>query len=88
MHTKDLFPDDFFKQFKTGDDLQNFLKDLQKRRIEKMLEGELDAHLDYEKHNPRKEENTRNGYSTKRIKTSYGEDQIKIPEIVTLVLIR
>ena len=79
IHTKDLFPDDFFKQFKTGDDLQNFLKDLQKRGIEKMLEGELDAHLDYEKHDIRKEENTLNGYSTKRIKTSYGEGQIKVP---------
>ena len=39
METKDLFPDDFFKQFKTGDELQNFLKDLLNREIEKMLEG-------------------------------------------------
>lgn len=68
METKDLFPDEFFKQFKTGEELQNFLKDLQKRGIEKMLEGELDAHLDYDKHDLRKEENTRNGYSTKKIK--------------------
>jgi putative transposase len=75
MDTEDLFPDDFFKQVKTGDDLRNFLKALQKRGIEKMLEGELDAHLDYEKHELRKDENTRNGYSTKRIKTSYGEDR-------------
>ena len=39
METKDLFPDDFFKQFKTGDELQKFLKDLLNREIEKMLEG-------------------------------------------------
>ena len=44
-----------------------------------MLEGELDAHLDYNKHELRKEENTRNGYSTKKIKTSYGEKEIKVP---------
>ncbi|MDM1409043.1 transposase, partial [Myroides sp. DF42-4-2] len=79
METKDLFPDEFFKQFKTGDDLQNFLKDLQKRGIEKMLEGELDAHLDYDKHDSRKGDNTRNGYSSKKIKTSYGEEEIKVP---------
>ncbi|MDH1884234.1 IS256 family transposase, partial [Empedobacter sp. GD03797] len=79
METKDLFPDDFFKHFKTGDELQNFLKDLQKRGIEKMLEGELDAHLDYDKHDLRKQENVRNGYSSKKIKTSYGEEEIKVP---------
>ena len=71
METKHLIPDEFFKQFKTGDELQNFLKDLQKRGIEKMLEGELDAHLDYDKHDLRKDQNVRNGYTTKKIKTSY-----------------
>jgi len=35
IKAKDLFPEEFFKQFKTGDELQNFLKDLQKRGIEK-----------------------------------------------------
>ncbi|EGJ71796.1 transposase mutator type [Bacteroides coprosuis DSM 18011] len=79
MKTEDLIPDEFFKQFKTGEELQNFLKSIQKRGIEKMLEAELDAHLDYDKHSHRKEENSRNGYSTKTIKTSYGNDQIKVP---------
>ena len=40
----------FLKQFKTGEDLYNFLGQLQKRGLEKILEGELDAHLRYEKH--------------------------------------
>lgn len=31
MEIKYLFPDEFFKQLRTGDELQNFLK----RRIEK-----------------------------------------------------
>ena len=63
----------------SSNSFQNFLKSIQKRGIEKMLEGELDAHLDYDKHSPRKEDNSRNGYSTKTIKTSYGDDQIKVP---------
>jgi len=79
MKTEDLIPDDFFKQFKTGGELNDFLQSLQKRGIEAMLEGELDAHLDYQKHEPRKETNTRNGYSSKRIKTSYGEEKIDVP---------
>lgn len=79
MKTIDSIPDEFFKQFKTGEELNSFFKELQKRAIEKMLEGELDAHLDYPKHNSRKETNTRNGYSAKTIKTSYGEDEIQVP---------
>ena len=35
-----------------------------------MLEGELDAHLGYEKHAKSVTNNTRNGYNTKTIKTS------------------
>ena len=35
MKTTDVFPDEFFKQFKTGEELSNFLKELQKRGIEK-----------------------------------------------------
>lgn len=38
MKTQDLFPDEFFKKFKTREKLSSFLKDLQKRDIEKMLE--------------------------------------------------
>ena len=37
--------DDFLKQFKTGKELNDFLALIQKRGIEKMLEGELDGHL-------------------------------------------
>lgn len=79
MKTTDVFPDEFFKQFKTGEELSSFLKELQKRGIEKMLDGELDAHLDYKKHDSKKEENSRNGYSTKTIKTSFGKDVIQVP---------
>jgi|TARA_Y100000588_G_C13310025_1_gene525268 transposase-like protein len=49
MKKEDLFSDEFLKQFKSGDELNGFLKQLQKRGIEKMLEGELDGHLGYDK---------------------------------------
>nr|WP_236027547.1 hypothetical protein [Gelidibacter pelagius] len=50
MKTKNLFPDDFFNQFKTGVELSSFLKDLQECGVEIIIEGELDVHLDYNKH--------------------------------------
>ncbi|MHA8062065.1 IS256 family transposase, partial [Aquirufa beregesia] len=50
MDTKDSLTDAFLKQLKTGDELQAFLRDIHKRGLEKILEGELDAHLGYDKH--------------------------------------
>ncbi|WOC53203.1 IS256 family transposase (plasmid) [Bergeyella porcorum] len=44
-----------------------------------MLNAELDAHLDNEKHEKTKNGNYRNGYGTKKIKSSFGEDEIKVP---------
>jgi len=79
MNKEDLFNDEFLKQFKTGDELNGFLKELQKRGIEKMLEGELDGHLDYEQHERSSNSNTRNGYSNKKVRTSFGESQIQVP---------
>ena len=79
MNKDDLLSDEFLKQFKTGEELSSFLKSIQKRGIEKMLEGELDAHLDYEKHQPSDSSNSRNGYTTKKVKTSLGETSIKVP---------
>lgn len=79
MKKEELFTDEFLKQFKTGAELSNFLKQIQKRGIEMMLEGELDAHLDYEKHQKAKESNTRNGHSKKKVRTSFGESEITVP---------
>ncbi|MCF3112128.1 hypothetical protein LL912_25295 [Niabella sp. CC-SYL272] len=42
MKPEDFLSDDFLKQFKTGEQLNDFLASIQKRAIEKMLEGELD----------------------------------------------
>ena len=79
MKKEDLLSDDFLKQFKTGEDLYSFLGQLQKRGLEKMLEGELDAHLGYEKHEKTTTPNARNGFSNKKIKTSFGESEIQVP---------
>ena len=79
MKKEDLLNDDFLKQFKTGDELNDFLKQLQKRGIEKMLEGELDGHLGYSKNQKSDNSNTRNGYSEKKVRTSLGESNIQVP---------
>lgn len=79
MKKEELFNDEFLKQFKTGDELNGFLKELQKRGIEKMLEGELDDHLDYGKHERSDNANSRNGYSSKKVRTSFGESDITVP---------
>ncbi|WP_423819884.1 IS256 family transposase [Salinimicrobium sp. TIG7-5_MAKvit] len=79
MKKEDLFDNEFLKQFKSGEELSSFLKQLQKRGLEKMLEGELDGHLDYDKNQKSGSGNTRNGYSQKKVRSSYGEDTIKVP---------
>lgn len=79
MRPEDLLTDDFLKQFKSRQALNGFLGQLQKRGIEKMLEGELDGHLGYDKHEQSTNGNSRNGYGKKKIRTSYGESEISVP---------
>lgn len=79
MKAEEFLSDDFLKQFKTGDQLNDFLASIQKRAIEKMLEGELDDHLGYEKHQQSDNPNARNGHGRKKIKTGYGEMDIEVP---------
>ena len=79
MRKEDLLKDDFLTQFKTGEELNNFLKQIQKRGIEKILEGELDAHLGYSKNQMSDNLNARNGFSEKKIRTSMGESNIHVP---------
>jgi transposase-like protein len=79
MDKKDLLNSDFLKQFKNGDELTEFLHELQKRGVEQLLEGEMDAHLGYEKHQTSDNPNSRNGHITKTIKTDHGSHEIKVP---------
>ena len=79
MNNEQQLTDAFLKQLKTGDQLNSFLAQLQKRGIEKILEGELDAHLGYDKHEKTTSANARNGSSSKQVKTSFGESTIQVP---------
>lgn len=79
MKKDEVLSSEFLKQFKTGDELNSFLQQLQKRGVEQLLEGEMDAHLGYEKHKESESKNARNGHSSKTIKTSQGESEINVP---------
>ena len=37
---------DFYKSFKSGEDLTSFFKELHKKLVDHMLDAELDSHLD------------------------------------------
>jgi putative transposase len=75
-------PPDFFKQFKSKEQFQEFFQEMFKEGVQQMLQGELDEHLRYEKHDPagRNSGNSRNGSSTKKVKSeSLGDMVLSIP---------
>jgi putative transposase len=57
------------------------LESLKAKLVERALEGEMTAHLGYEKHGQRPEnsENARNGTTKKRVKTESSEIAIEVP---------
>lgn len=79
MKKEDVLNSAFLKQFTTGEELFAFAKELQKRGVEQLLEGELDAHLGYTKNTVSDGKNSRNGHITKQIKTHDGEFSINVP---------
>ena len=66
---------------KSFDDLKDLFKLMVGEMLENGLEGELDDELGYTKYDYRNKEsdNSRNGYSKKTLKTSFGETEIKVP---------
>jgi len=50
LKKEDLLKSYFLKQVKNGEELNEFLHELQKRGVEQILEGELNAHVTYDKH--------------------------------------
>ena len=72
---------EFLIQFKTESDVSKFLKQLHAQVLEKMLEGEMDAHLGYEKNSVAGNNtgNSRYGSYPKKIQTEHGESVISIP---------
>jgi putative transposase len=79
MKKDEVLSSEFLKQFKNGNELNSFIQELQKRGVEQLLEGEMDAHLGYGKHEISDEKNSRNGHTKKKIKTSQGESEILVP---------
>ena len=81
MNPKDLeaFAREAAKHMKTEKDLRDFTQMLTKVAVEAALNGELDAHLGYEKHQKSPTANSRNGHTTKTLKTEDGEFQLNTP---------
>lgn len=66
--------------FNTAADIQEALKEIMKDFIQESLEAELDNQLGYEKYTKKNEiSNSRNGYSKKKVKSSFGEIELDIP---------
>lgn len=79
MQDRQNLTDEILSHIQTGEDLKQFLTQIQKRGLEKLLEGELSAHLGYDKNEKSPSSNARNGYTTKKVKTSLGESHIEVP---------
>lgn len=66
---------------KTMEDVQDFLKQFTWPLLEKILEAEMDIHLGYKKHDIAwyNTWNSRNGNSTKKVRTTLGDINLDIP---------
>lgn len=64
----------------TAEDIQEALRDLLGGTIKSMMEAEMDDHLGYERYERNDSSNYRNGTKSKRIRSTYGEFDIDIPQ--------
>ena len=66
---------------KTAKDIQEALKDLLGETLQDMLEAEMNEHLRYEKYSRDEDvENSRNGYKSKKVRSSMSEFEIDVPQ--------
>jgi len=74
-------PKEFIEKLKTQSDVEDLVGGIYKQLVEHMLESEMDEHLGYEKgdRSNKKTSNSRNGTSSKTLKTSSGEIPLTIP---------
>ena len=63
------------------DDIQNLFKETIAEIMEKGLEAELDDELGYSKYDYKNKDtdNSRNGHSSKRLRTSFGDVEVSVP---------
>lgn len=76
--TKELL-DSLVSQIKNKQEFDELQDQLFKRGIQSLLNAELTAHLGHDKGHRPTHDNIRNGYSTKTLKTTSGDQQISIP---------
>ena len=81
MNKKQLeaFAREAAKSIKTESDLNDFRQMLTKITVETALNAELDEHLGYDKHSRSSSDNSRNGYSSKTLRTEDGQFEIAAP---------
>lgn len=81
MNKKELeaFAREAAKSLKTEKDLNEFSQMLTKITVEAALNAELDEHLGYDRHQPSDSANSRNGYTSKTLKTEDGQFELNTP---------
>lgn len=67
--------------FRSVTDVSSYLKDIFKEMIQELLEAEIEEKLGYPKDDTgnKNTDNSRNGYGSKKLKSEFGEIDIKIP---------
>lgn len=65
---------------KDAHDIQEALKDLLGSTIKEMMEAEMEDHLGYEKSGRSDNDDYRNGYKSKTVKSSIGEVELEVPQ--------
>ena len=68
-------------KIKSTSDLSDVMTTMFREAVQEMLKAEMDEHLGYEKHAPESAEfpNSRNGKTTKKVKSKLGEVPIEVP---------
>lgn len=78
---RDMTIKELAKDCRTIEDVHVMLKDLFRDTIQQLFEAEMDDHLGYAKHSVDGDHsgNSRNGYSKKKLKTKFGNTDIRVP---------
>ena len=81
MNKKELeaFAREAAKSLKTEKDLNEFSQMLTKVAVEAALNAELDDHLGYSKHEASSTDNSRNGFTSKTLRTEDGQFELNTP---------
>lgn len=77
--TLEAFAREVAKGLKTEKDLAEFRQILTKVTVEAALNAELDEHLGYDRHQASTNDNSRNGYASKKVKTEDGQFELETP---------